>query len=234
MSELVIDRISALHSRIDELRLHGKHNQKSHGNRRKNIGGDFSRVEQSGEIADNYLIGEMSDNWEAGLTDDQRDDLEDWVSGNSTDLQSALMGDNPEFVPQALRTWGVIETAPTFTGTIHRGLEFSSDKQKTDFVNQITASKGLHSRSLQSFSADKEVAENFADSAKGTGVMLTVKSRTGRAIMGVDSTLGVGQGESEVVSLPGSRYRLTGVKNVNRSFDSGHTRSYTEISLTEE
>jgi hypothetical protein len=92
----------------------------------------------------------------------------------------------------------------------------------------VRDSKGLTNNGLQSFTTSREVADNFGQTGtQQSGVSLKVKSKTGRAIMGHDTEKVFD--EAEVVSMPGTRYKMTGVRNVTRG---GETRP--EISFEEE
>ena len=135
-------------------------------------------------------------------------DSQDWVREDLSFADRAVMDkwQNAERVSLS-KVEKIAKTAPMYKGDISRGLSFATTAQRDDFVKGLQGAGGMQTTKTASFSAKDSVAHVFSGSSE-KGVVLNVKSKTGRAIMGLDGKR-VEQGEYEVISLKGTGYKLT-------------------------
>ena len=250
-------RLISLTERVEQtglyIRLHrpgGKgHNQKRHGARRTAHAqeGMYPVVDQSGVVTRSASeAGLASVQWAKKLPSDDKRVMQEWLDGGDAQAQMGLRGSFPfgmnesiknKAIDRGFATWQAMDSAPTYTGQMHRGMKFASDRQRDRFVNGVKESNGFFNNNLQSFSTNRKVAADFADDTFGNSVMLSVRSRTGRAIMGTAARTEFSY-QQEVMSMPGSRYRLVSVSEKSFKTTEVHggqsTRRMTVLNLVEE
>ena len=166
------------------LRLHGKHNQKKHGNR----------------SATGVWASTLESPTELGA-------MEQW-STNARDIRDNIAAGNLE--GQTGHFMSAIEKAPTYNGEAYRGMRFKTAKEQRDFINSIASGRGFSEGSVSSFSKSEGVARKFAPSIPNQddgkhGVVMKVKMKTSRDISSLNK---LSQQEQEVLSVKGATYRL--------------------------
>jgi hypothetical protein len=96
-----------------------------------------------------------------------------------------------------------IETAPTFNGTIYRGMRFDSKDERDQFIQNVSGGYSLEA--MSSFSSSKIISKDFASRGEH-GILFKVKNRSGVSIR----NLSPNPDEDEVMVPKGAKYRIVG------------------------
>jgi len=229
-------RIEDLTDKIDSLRLHkpgGKgHNQKLHGNRAK-VGSFMDVAGQTEEELAAFT--QFTPGFVEGPAKSQQKNIEDnWTSRPYDSIQAMRQryGEGkPNFEDRQLVN--DIKTTSTFNGPVYRGMSFDNKDNRTAFEGikkDYAVGKEVDMKGINSFTSSRREAYSFADLTRTGGkirdeetgsftwkptpstdsVVIRVNSRSMRDIRNYST-----YNEKEVVSLPGTRLRVTGTRTIN-------------------
>ena len=230
-------RIEDLTDKIDSLRLHkpgGKgHNQKLHGNRAKvgsfmDVAGQtdeekaaFTQMSADGRTVTDSMAANIRDDWT----------LKDY--GAIEQMRQRFIDGKPTFEDRRLVQ--SMEAAPTFNGPVYRGMNFDNTANRNAFESiksNYTTGSEVTMPGLNSFSAKRSEAYGFSEMRLTDGLSGQIKSErtnlsnnmrngTDHVVMKVTSKTmrdirdySKFPEEFEAVSMPNTRYRVTGTKTI--------------------
>lgn len=208
------------------------HNQKLHGNRAK-VGSFMDVAGQTEEELAAFTQFEAGA--DAAPSKSQQKNIEDnWTSRPYEDIQAMRQrysNGKPNVEDRQLVR--DIKTAPTFNGPVYRGMGFDNKDNRNAFEGvkkDYVVGKEVTLQGVNSFTASRREAYSFADLTRTGGklrdeetgsftwrptastdsVVMRVNSRSMRDIRDYST-----YNEKEVVSLPGTRFRVTGTRTIN-------------------
>jgi hypothetical protein len=98
-----------------------------------------------------------------------------------------------------------IENAPTYKGTVYRGMSFDSKADRDSFIQSIA--NGYSLEAMSSFSSSKSVTKEFS---QGAGIIFAVQNnRSGVSIKGMSKV----PAENEVLVPKGARYNIKTIQS---------------------
>jgi hypothetical protein len=208
------------------------HNQKLHGNRAK-VGSFMDVAGQTEEELAAFT--QFTPGFVEGPTKSQQKNIEDnWTSRPYDSIQAMRQryGEGkPNFEDRQLVN--DIKTTSTFNGPVYRGMSFDNKDNRTAFEGikkDYAVGKEVDMKGINSFTSSRREAYSFADLTRTGGkirdeetgsftwkptpstdsVVIRVNSRSMRDIRNYST-----YNEKEVVSLPGTRFRVTGTRTIN-------------------
>jgi len=143
--------------------------------------------------------------WNKSITAGEKKAVNDWTNESYGEMRkniaSGKLGDQEKQLLSALQKGGNVEA------TTYRALQFRDEKELSKFEKMIQ-SVGVGGEwsdpAPSSTSVDPRMSREFL-SVKGNNVMLRMKTRTGTYVDDVSFR----QGEREIVTRPGAKYKVT-------------------------
>lgn len=198
------------------------------------------RAQRDGKLPEEKKFSSQYRKWLTRITDPEQRALRLW--GESGYGIRKIQSGEADKLPERERRRAeavmddynkVMDRAPKFKGTVYRGLT----EIPNDLISEWLGGGTIELRNDQSSSLDEAKATEFARAARGAHVLWRVNQRSGAGILSASRVTEGEQSveEREVVMRNGTRYRIAGMRFVDRNGDDFPTAEFfegTEYSAT--
>lgn len=158
--------------------------------------------------------------WSNGLTEKEEEAVDEWSGGMYSQIREEFKSGELSSTSRAFLR--AVKKAPTLKGDVYRGIK---EEHMERTLKKITeAGVGGTFTDKAPFSMSRNPEEAYRDFG-GSSLMMRVKSKTGRVIESAGMS-----GESEVIALPKTRYRVAAIR---QDFEVGYGKSKWFVDLEE-